>query len=121
MSRRSRLFVSTQVKDWGQSPLSRVPNTDLTVNVEYLVIAGGGGGGTKWAGGGGGAGGYLASTLTGVTLGSSYTITVGGGITLRNVAFGEGTALSFIVVTTITLGVLMIGARLLVGRLLKKR
>ena len=28
MSRRSRLFVSTQVKDWGQSPLSRVPDTD---------------------------------------------------------------------------------------------
>jgi hypothetical protein len=27
MSRRSRLFVSTQVKDWGQSPLSRVPDT----------------------------------------------------------------------------------------------
>lgn len=25
MSRRSRLFVSTQVKDWGQSPLTRVP------------------------------------------------------------------------------------------------
>lgn len=27
MSRRSRLFVSTQVKDWGKSPLSRVPDT----------------------------------------------------------------------------------------------
>ena len=27
MSKRSRLFVSTQVKDWGQSPLSRVPIT----------------------------------------------------------------------------------------------
>ena len=27
MSRRSRLFVSTQVQDWGRSPLSRVPNT----------------------------------------------------------------------------------------------
>lgn len=29
MSRRSRLFVTTQVKDWGQSPLSRVPDTDV--------------------------------------------------------------------------------------------
>jgi len=29
MSRRSRLFVSTQVKDWGQSPLSRVPDSTL--------------------------------------------------------------------------------------------
>ena len=50
-----------------------------------------------------------------------WAVTVGGGLTLRNVAFGEGTALSFIVVTTITLGVLMVGARLLVARLLKKR
>ena len=49
-----------------------------------------------------------------------WAITVGGGLTLRNVAFGDGTALSFIVVTTITLGVLMVGLRLVVGRLLKK-
>lgn len=50
-----------------------------------------------------------------------WAVTVGGGLTLRNLAFGDGTAFSFIVVTTITLGVLMVGARLLVGRLLKKR
>lgn len=50
-----------------------------------------------------------------------WAVTVGGGLTLRNLAFGDGTALSFIVVTTITLGVLMVGARLLVGRLLKQR
>jgi hypothetical protein len=49
-----------------------------------------------------------------------WAITVGGGLTLRRVAFGDGTALSFIVVTTITLGVLMVGLRLVVGRLLKK-
>jgi hypothetical protein len=49
-----------------------------------------------------------------------WAVTVGGGLTLRNVAFGDGTALSFIVVTTITLGVLIVGARLAVGRLLKK-
>jgi hypothetical protein len=49
-----------------------------------------------------------------------WAITVGGGLTLRNVAFGDGTALSFIVVTTITLGVLMVGLRLVFGRLLKK-
>jgi len=50
-----------------------------------------------------------------------WAITVGGGLTLRNVAFGDGTAFSFIVVTTITLGVLMVGLRLIVGRLVKKR
>ena len=49
-----------------------------------------------------------------------WAITVGGGLTLRNVAFGDGTAFSFIVVTTITLGVLMVGLRLVVGRRVKK-
>lgn len=49
-----------------------------------------------------------------------WAVTVGGGLTLRNVAFGDGTALSFIIVTTITLGVLMVGLRLIVGRLMKK-
>jgi hypothetical protein len=29
MSRRSRLFVTTAVKDWGKSPLSRVPDTEV--------------------------------------------------------------------------------------------
>lgn len=29
MSRRSRLFVSTQVKDWGKSSLARIPDTNL--------------------------------------------------------------------------------------------
>jgi hypothetical protein len=37
---------------------------------------------------------------------------------LRNLAFGEGTATSFIVVTTITLFVLIVGARLASARLL---
>ena len=50
-----------------------------------------------------------------------WAITVGGGITLRNVAFGDGTAFSFIVVTTITLGVLMVGLRLIVGRFVKTK
>ena len=43
MSRRSRLFVSTAVKDWGRSPLERVPNTAEALSVEYLIVAGGGG------------------------------------------------------------------------------
>jgi len=48
-----------------------------------------------------------------------WAVTVGGGLTLRNLAFGDGTALSFVIVTTITLGVLMIGLRLIVARLVK--
>ena len=63
MSRRSRLFVTTAVKDWGQSPLSRVPDSVLTVDVRYLVIAGGGGGGGSQSAtaGGGGGGGYRSN------------------------------------------------------------
>ena len=49
-------------------------------NVRYLVVAGGGGGGTCY-GGGGGAGGYrtLACKSFQVTVGTQYTVTVGGG------------------------------------------
>lgn len=51
-------------------------NTD-PYNSDYLVIAGGGGGGKHQAGGGG-AGGYLTGTSS-LTVGTTYTITVGGG------------------------------------------
>jgi hypothetical protein len=44
--------------------------------VQYLVVAGGGGGGSY--GGGAGAGGYISSSYT-ASLGSSYSISVGGG------------------------------------------
>ena len=44
---------------------------------DVLVVAGGGGGGSD-AGGGGGAGGLLASSQT-LTIGSSYTVTIGAG------------------------------------------
>jgi hypothetical protein len=47
--------------------------------VEYLLVAGGGaGGGAGGNGGGGGAGGLLANSTT-VSVGTSYTITVGAG------------------------------------------
>jgi len=55
--------------------------TDVTFNMDYLVVAGGGGGGSASAtgtGGGGGAGGYLA--YTGATLSTgTYRVTVGSG------------------------------------------
>lgn len=62
-------------------------NFSLTITaamvVEYLVVAGGGAGaGDQWAGaGGGGAGGLLASTVTGVVSGITFTCTVGAGAT----------------------------------------
>jgi len=62
-----------------------------SIQVEYLVIAGGGGGGLanvglNQGGGAGGAGGYLAATDLFLSLGTSYTVTVGAG--------GNGTASS---------------------------
>jgi hypothetical protein len=56
-----------------------------TGSLEYLVVAGGGSGGSApqgrtahYHGGGGGAGGYLSGT-TGISAGTPYTVTVGGG------------------------------------------
>ena len=47
-------------------------------DIEYLVVGGGGAGGGQ-LGGGGGAGGFVASTLSSIESGSSFTITVGAG------------------------------------------
>ena len=47
----------------------------------------------------------------------TWAITVSVGMLLRNLAFGEGTATSFIIVTTITLFVLIVGARLVAARI----
>lgn len=56
--------------------------SDVTLNIEHLIVAGGGGGGagfTIWAvGGGGGAGGAIEQTSS-FGLGTAYTITVGAG------------------------------------------
>jgi fibronectin type 3 domain-containing protein len=50
-----------------------------TYSVEYLCIAGGGGGGGGAGGSGGGAGGYRTATGFSLTVGQSYTVTVGAG------------------------------------------
>ena len=47
---------------------------------------------------------------------ATWAITVSVGMLLRNLAFGEGTATSFIIVTTITLFALIVGARLVAAR-----
>ena len=48
---------------------------------------------------------------------ATWAITVSVGMLLRNLVFGEGTATSFIIVTTITLFVLIVGARLVAARI----
>ena len=48
---------------------------------------------------------------------ATWVITVSVGMLLRNLVFGEGTAVSFIIVTTITLFVLIVGARLMAARI----
>lgn len=67
----------TYVND-GTTWLQLAETTTLTTPIEYLVVAGGGGGGLD-RGGGGGGGGFLSSSISNVTSGSSFTITVGSG------------------------------------------
>jgi hypothetical protein len=48
--------------------------------IEYLIVAGGGGGGSDIdVGGGGGGGGFLTSSTLAISVGTTYTITLGGG------------------------------------------
>lgn len=74
--------VDAQNQDTNRSFSFTVNPVPVTLNVEYLLVAGGGAGGpaqdTNQYGGGGGAGGLLAGTAT-VSGSTSYLITVGGG------------------------------------------
>jgi len=56
----------------------------------YLVVAGGGGGGYN-ASGGGGAGGLLSGSLSSVSPGTVYTVTVGAGGTGGGASVNDGT------------------------------
>ena len=103
-----------------------IPNSDDNVSDEsiipytadFLIIAGGGGGGHNY-GGGGGAGGYRASfnsetsggggsseSATALTIGTVYTITVGGGGAMSSyqsqAASGINSSISGTGLTTIT-------------------
>ena len=66
--------------DYDSSPSTAANATTqsgtTTYNVEYLTVGGGGGGGGY---GGGGAGGYRTATGFSLTIGTSYTVTVGAG------------------------------------------
>jgi len=97
----------------GSAPVSTaiVPTfTNVTINnpslstyqAAYLVVAGGGGGGFP-AGGGGGAGGLLTNSTL-LTIGTTYTITVGAG--------GNGGLVSGGVIPTIGTNSVMSGAGL---------
>ena len=70
-----------------------------TYNVEYLVIAGGGGGGPC---AGGGAGGYKTSTAFSLTVGTSYSITIGAGGAGSTALANQGTDGNNSVFSTIT-------------------
>jgi hypothetical protein len=72
----SNLYTKQSFNRLGAASSSQT-NTPTTPNIDYLIVAGGAGGGAG-TGGGGGAGGLLLNTAS-VSLGSSYTITVGAG------------------------------------------
>jgi hypothetical protein len=73
-----RMNSTTNLPEWYDSYLSRWRSFGGdVVPAEYLVVAGGGGGGLD-IGGGGGGGGYQTGTTT-LSIGTSYTITVGAG------------------------------------------
>lgn len=71
------LATDAELQDSPRTFSLSVNNIQL-VPVEYLVLAGGGGGGLYF-GGGGGAGGYRTANNFNVTVGTTYTITVGAG------------------------------------------
>ena len=85
-------FTVTATNAIGTSAASAASNA-ATVGVQlvdYAVVAGGGAGGYQpgqIAGGGGGAGGYKTGSTTNLTIGTTYSITVGaGGTIISNVA-----------------------------------
>ena len=76
-------------------------NFELT-SINYLMVAGGGGGGASpnIAGGGGGAGGLITGTLN-ITIGTTYTITVGAGAA-SSITNGSNTIMSGSGMSTLT-------------------
>jgi hypothetical protein len=72
---RSNSYNGTNDSAWYSANATTQSGTS-TYSVEYLCIAGGGSGGDY---GGGGAGGYRTASGYSLTVGSTYTVTVGGG------------------------------------------
>jgi hypothetical protein len=75
---RSDSYNGTNDSAW-YSASATTQSGSSTYSIEYLTVAGGGGGGTTDSSGGGGAGGYRTATGFSLTVGTSYTITIGAG------------------------------------------
>jgi hypothetical protein len=54
-------------------------NQSRDYSIEFLVVAGGGSGGSGWEGSGGGAGGLRYVSSSAITVGTSYSVTIGAG------------------------------------------
>jgi len=92
-------WVATSGVNSGSQALDPLP-----YSADFLVIAGGGSGESNSNGGGGGAGGYRTSTQN-LTIGNTYTITVGDGgasVTGSNGNNGSNSSISGSGLTTIT-------------------
>lgn len=75
-------FTVTAINAIGTGPASSASiSITPALLVDYLIVAGGGAGGGNYNSGGGGAGGLLSATNVTLTVGTTYTCTVGGGAT----------------------------------------
>ena len=101
-----RVYNGTQWQVVGEQTASAAGGGAAgSTDIEYLLIAGGGGGGA-YDGGGGGAGGYLSSSISSVTSGSSFTVTVGSGgagqVTSTQSQGGSDSSIAGATISTIT-------------------
>lgn len=81
-------IASLEVYNGSNWQTIQATGTSTTYNSQYIVVAGGGaGGGGSGRGGGGGAGGLL-SGVTSLTVGTSYTVTIGSGGTGASNTYG---------------------------------
>lgn len=71
-----KVYTGTQWQAVGEQ--ATPVNGPAQADIEYLLVAGGGGAAGRHSGGGG-AGGYLSSSLSLVTSGSTFTLTIGAG------------------------------------------
>jgi hypothetical protein len=102
----SYTFTVKATNIYGTSPDSNSSNSlAIPLLISYFIVAGGGaGGGANFDAGGGGAGGYLTATNVALTIGTTYTITVGAGGTAAaaTIVQGSNSSISGSGFTTVT-------------------